>query len=220
MARKYNRKYNSKAKSNYTKRIARREASKVLNRQIESKIFDGQIFEAGIDYNGTNNIYSMSYDYLNAVSIKQGTDDNQYIGRKIRPVFLQIRGSLRRGDDYNVIRIAILQDKVSGTALNNAGDVWQHVGNFRAPYSPYERTYDDTFNVLYDKTFLLDPRGIGDVRTFKIKIPWRKLRMMSFKDDNGTLESGGLYMCCVSDSDPINGNPTVQCQWRLTYKDA
>lgn len=201
-------------KNTQMKKVARREAVKVVRQNIESKMFDYDASAVSIDWSATNSVLNIT------AGIVQGTDDNNYVGRKIKPTYLQIRGILSHSGETNMIRMVVLQDKVSGVVLSGA-NIWQSVANTRAPLSPFERQYNDTFNVLYDKTinFANKDDVTSVTRIFKIKISGRIMRQITFGDASGNVESGGLYFCLISDSGAV-AHPYMDAKWRLTYKDA
>lgn len=198
----------------FVKKVARREAKKVIDSIVESKMYDGVAQGVSIDYSATGSVI----DLLGTIT--QGTDDNQYVGRKIKPTYIQIRGLISHDQETNMVRMVVLQDKVSGVVLSGA-TIWQSVTNQRAPLSPFERSYDDTFNVLYDKTINFGTKdGLTDLtRWFKIKIKGNILKQVTFNDAAGTIESGGLYFCLISDSG-ASPHPYMDALWRIHYKDA
>lgn len=204
-----------KKKDTHVRRVARSEATKVIKKQIESKIFDGKDTSVKIDYGATTSVWALTQATSTGSPITQGTDDNQYIGRMIKPTYLTIRGVFARADATNIIRVCILQDKVSGVALSGA-NIWESVLNMSAPFSPFERTYNNTFNVLLDRTYNIDTDR--SQLTFKIKVSGKLMRKIFFKDAAGTIEANGLYIALISDSS-LGSHPYVNCNWRLTYKD-
>lgn len=202
------------SKNDYVHKVARQEARKVVKREIETKMYDHEFVGLTIDYSASTTVKSLT------TGMVQGTDDSEYLGRKIKPSYIQIRGIIARSDSTNVIRMVVLQDKVSGVALTGA-TIWQSVGNQRAPFSPFERQYNDTFKVLADRTFNFSDKIDGQqlTRIFKIKIPGSIMRPITFRDTIGTLESGGLYIAFISDDGGFV-LPSVDFKWRISYKDA
>lgn len=207
----------SKRKTPYVRKVARQEAKRAIRIGVEHKYYDSTSVAAGIDYSGTSAVYNLTYNPLTATYLDQGTDDVQYIGKKIRPIGLSIRGLITRADTYNVMRCIILQCKTNN--VPTLAGILQSVGNIRAPFSPYERQYNDQWVILYDKTYLLDTAS-NDARVFRIFIPARKLRMISFQNAAGTpIEKGSLYMCWISDSSAVT-HPSMEYYSRLTFTDA
>lgn len=211
---KRNRPVKRQQKNKVIRRVARSEARKVVNKTIESKMFDGSKGTIGIDYT-TGVVIPLLVDQF-GVAITQGTRDDQYIGSKINISYFMMRFDLVFGDAINVVRMLIIQDLVSG--VPTAANVFQSVGNTRAPQSPLDRQFDKTYRVLYDHTFSLDsncnPQRIG-----KVKLGMRKFRPVFFNDAIGTVEKGGIYAVMISDS-AIAPNPSYQGWWRIHYKDA
>lgn len=208
--------YAKKKRNTYVRRVARSEATKAIKKQIESKIFDGKDTGVKIDYGATTSVWPLTQASSTGTPIIAGTGDDQYIGRMIKPTYLTIRGVFARADATNIIRVCILQDKVSGTALSGA-NIWESVLNTSAPFSPFERTYNNTFNVLLDRTYNIDTDR--SQLTFKIKVSGKLMRKIFFKDGSGNVEAGGLYIAMISDS-AISSHPYCNLNWRLTYKDS
>lgn len=203
-------------KNTYVRKVAKQEAKKAIATQVERKYYDSSAVYFGIDYTGTDAVYNLTYNPLTSTHITQGTDDVQYIGKKIRPIYLSIRGIITRGDTFNVMRCIIVQSKTNN--VPTLAGILQSVTNSRAPLSAYERSYNDQWNIIYDKTFMLETSNY-DARVFRIGIPMKRLRQISFRDNSGTLEKGGIYMCWISDS-AATGHPTMTYYSRLTYTDA
>jgi len=195
------------------RRVARQEAKKVFNRRVESKTFDGAVGAGTIDYNGT--VWTL-WDDSTGTAITQGTGETQYIGQKITPTYFTLRWQANVADATNMIRIIVLQDIVSG--VPTGANVLQSVSNVRAPLSPLDVDYDQTYRVLADRLIQLDavssPSKVG-----KIKIGMRQLRPVFFSDNAGTYEKGGCYILVISDS-AASTHPNVNLVWRWHFKDA
>lgn len=196
------------------RRVARSEAKKVVNRTIESKVFDGSTIPNSIDYT-TGVILPLLVDPT-GTPISQGTSDKQYIGTKINISYFMMRFQLLYGDPQNMVRVLIIQDIVSG--IPTVANVFESVGNTRAPLSPFDRQFDKTYRVLYDKIFTLDNAN-NPQRVAKIKLGMRKFRPIEFNNAVGTIEKGAPYAVIISDSG-ILPNPAIQAWWRIHYKDA
>lgn len=202
-------------------RIANRQALKVVNRQIESKHFDGKLALAGlnVDYDGT--LYNAFVNVPAAsATIIQGTGQGQYIGEKIRPTHISLRWSATNvlADSDNLITCVILQAKglfVPGATMAN---ILESTGNVSAPLSPFDADYEDRFRVLYRKTIALNQAGESN-RVYKVNIPYNKLGAISYSDNVGTVESGTIMIGWISDSS-ADVDPLIRGQWRIFYKDA
>lgn len=204
-------------------RIARGQAQKVVNKQIESKIWDGKLELAGevVDYNG------ILYDLLGTYSgidsrIVQGTALNQYLGQMIKPTHLSVRFAVSNdlADTINLVTVMIMQAHPNGLFVPGATmtNILQSVGNVSSPLSPTYTSYDDRFKVLYRKTFALSQVG-PNIKVFKVNIGYNKLTKITFSDAIGTIETGTLFMGVISDSS-ADVDPLIRAQWRLHFKDA
>lgn len=152
--------------------------------------------------------------------IVRGTGRSEFIGSKIRPTGLSVRGQVIAGDSPgNMLRLVIIQDKTtSGTPL-----VGTLFSNLTYPWiSPFNADFRDTYNILHDKTFLLSNDGATSAgflpRNFKVFIPGKKLRQITYTGA-GAIDSGTIWMCWISDSSAAV-HPTYIAVSRLTYRDA
>jgi len=195
-------------------RAIRRIAKNQINNRQESKSFDGAISAKQIDYSG--DIYSLLTDDTGAVTISQGTTENQYIGGKITPSHITMRLKFHLADNDNMLRVIIFQSK-GLYAPSTMADVLQSVGNIRAPMSALDEDFNDRFKVLADRWIQID--SYHPDRIMKITIPMKKIRPVHFSDSAGTAESGGIYMGIVSDS-AADPDPTAYGYWRVYFKDA
>lgn len=201
-------------KQTVTRKIARQEAKKVVNRTIESKIYDGVIAATGIDYTGQT--FPMTANNQGVSAIAQGSGDANYIGSKITPTHLTIRGNWVCVDVQNMVRCIVVQ--VIGGGIPTTSTVLASVTNVRAPLSPLERDYDKTFRVLADRTWQLSTTD-RIATAFKIKIGMKHLRPIWFNDAAGSVERGGLYLLVISDSAAAS-HPVIQVYHRMFFKDA
>lgn len=204
-----------KAKPSVTRKIARQEARRAVRTIGERKYWDSTSIAAPIDYSGTSAVYNLFYDPLSTTQIAQGTDDNDYIGKKIRPIYIHIRGIITRADNNNTLRCIIVQTKTNN--VPTLAGILQSVGNVRAPYSAYERQFNDQWRILYDRTWLLTTYTF-DAKVFNIKIRRRKLSQVGFQNAAGTIEKGGIYMCWISDSS-ASTHPNMEYYSRITFTD-
>lgn len=203
-------------KTTAVRKIARQEAKKAVITKTERKYYDTTAIGSGIDFSGTNAVFSMTTNPLTATSITQGTDDVQYIGKKITPIYVHIRGRIAAVDGINVMRCIVVQTKTNN--VPTLAGILQSVGNVRAPYAAYERQFNDQWNILVDRTYIMD--GVNAVSLlFSVKISGKRLRKIAFTNSTGTIEKGAIYMCWVSDSG-VTPHPTMEYYARLTYTDA
>lgn len=208
--------YRKRGVNSQTRRIARQEAKKVVAKEIESKIYDGSTADVGVDYSGTSAVWSMTADPVAGTAMTQGISDYQYLGSKINPTHLTVRGLWTHvATENNMVRVILVQVIVSGTPT--LANLLESVGNIRAPLSPYDRTYNDTYRVLADRMYTTNDQR--PIVPFKIKVPGKKLRFIHFADGSGTVERGAIYLCAISDS-AVASHPSIQFVHRMFYKDA
>lgn len=195
-------------KSNYVHKVAKYEAKRALDRELETKIFDLAFSAASVDYNT-----GLALNLTNGIT--RGTGETQYIGDSISPVGLHIRGNFySNGSTFNTLRCIIIQNKAGGIPLNST--LLQSVNNLRAPYSPYDTNYNNTYRVLVDRTYHIAP---ASTPSQPINIKLSKFSKMWFNDQFGTHEKGAIYLMIVSDTTSVN-LPVFQGYSRIFYKDA
>lgn len=209
------------------KRIAGSAARKAVNKQIESKIWDGYIQADSLfsAIPATGHVYLMTFDYSTGagVSIEQGTNQNEYIGFEIKPSYLMIRWAVNlseevASDNFNSVTVIVFQSKGSFAPTgSNMDNVFQLTNDISAPFSPTDRLFDERFNVLYRKTVSVD--AYNYIRTGKAKIGYNKLKRIKFSNETGTIQDGQLYMGAVSDS-TAGPHPKFRAYWRMHFKDA
>lgn len=205
----YRRKGNTKMRA-----VARQEAKKVVAKAIESKSWDGVLTATGIDYGGA--VYNLFANPAGATVIAQGLTDESYIGNWVKPTYIMLRGQWAYVDPWNLVRLVVVQVKGGGTPT--AANLWQSVSNIRAPLSPLDRDYDQTYTVLADRSAVVDNAN-RYLWHFKIKISGKKLRKVFFNDAAGTVEANGIYVLLISDSG-VSSHPEASLEWRVHYKDA
>lgn len=203
-----------RAKQSNVRVIARKEAKKVVESQIESKYYDGQLAAVQVDYS-TGYVASITENPAGGSSIVQSVTEFGYIGKVISPTHLTVRGYASVGDATNFLRVMLVQDRTNG--IPTIPNLLQGATIYSV-ISPLDRTYDDTYRVLYDKLYTLTDVNTP-VKAFKIKISGKKLARMFFSDASGTVERGGIYLALVSDSAAVS-HPLVTAMWRLFYKDS
>jgi len=214
--KKTNRKYSKKPRNTAVRRVARTEVKKQLNRQIESKMFDGAINDTSIDYSGSTSAWNLLSDVTGAGAITQGVGAAQYVGTTIRPTYVMIKGLITPADATNLVRVFVIQVITTGTPT--VSNLLQSVGNIRAPLSSLDVHYDKTYRVLADRLYSVDTTSVVQ-KYFKIKIGMRQMRPIHFQGASGAYETGGLYVLAVSDS-AIAAHPIMRMYWRIHYKDA
>lgn len=183
-----------------------------LKKEIESKFYDYSV----------SSTISTALTAINPLtSFARGTGPSNYIGMKVKPVFLTIRGTLTGSDATNFVRMVVIQDKsVSGTP--NVSTIFQ---NTTYPWiSPFNVDYIDAYNVLADRfiqfrTFESAAGTFsGTTKYFKIKIPGKKLRQITYTNA-GAADTGTLWILFISDSSLVS-HPSYTFTSRFTYSDA
>lgn len=202
------------AKRSNVRVVARKEAKKVIESQIESKNYDGSFSAAQID-NASGYVVPVTENPFGATIITQGAGETNYIGKMITPTHLTVRGTMGLADATNFVRIMILQDRSAG--VPTIPNLLQGSSTFSV-ISALDRSYNDTYRVLYDKLFTLTDVSTP-VKAFKIKISGKKLARIYFNSASGALERGGIYIAMVSDSAAVV-HPTITAYWRLFFKDS
>lgn len=191
------------------KRVARIEAKKVINKSVETKIFDSNATSQAVD--ATNGVVSSLTN-----GMIRGIGEDQYLGDQITPVGAIIRIQYGRADSSNMLRFLLIQNKSGGIPL--ASTVFASTFNITAPLSPYDVDYQDTYRVLYDKLVSMDSvRCTTGVLTIRLRS--KQLRKLSFNDAAGTIEKAGIYLVVISDSTTVT-HPVIDWRARLYYKDA
>jgi len=201
--------------NNAMHRVARYEAKKVVNRTVESKMWDGATARA-VDYTGS--VFRAFTNPSTAVTIAQGTGDDAYIGSKVKVMYLTGHFQWVVGDTTNVATLIVFQDKGS-FAPADMTNVFQTIATSTAPLSFPNRAFNDRFRILYRKTIALNSVGTSN-RIMTVKLKPNKFRYpVCFSNTTGTAESGDIYFGVISDSAAVT-HPTFDGQWRVYYKDA
>jgi len=204
-----------------TRRIARIEAKKAVNRAIETKTYDrARIAGDPVDYSGTSAVYGL-FD-----GITQSDTQNGVIGNVITPVGIRVNWRFETGDAINHVRIVLLQFKgASGSAPSVSGFL-QSVGNSAAPLSLYDVDYNDQYKILYDKNYTMVSGDATQYIRGSIKIGAKKLRKIHVSTWSGatppvlaTYETNAIYLYAISDS-AAAGHPLLYADMRAYFKDA
>ena len=133
---------------------------------------------------------------------------------------MYIRGHFLAADTpYNIIRCIIVQDKTTGTSAPTVATLFAN--SVYPYYSPLNRDYRDTYNVLVDKTVIVSNDGASTTgyvpRTFKFNIPGKKLRSVNYTNA-GAVDSGTIWICLISDS-TVSVHPSFVMISRTFYRD-
>lgn len=203
-------------RNDYVHRVARVEANRVALRRSETKYFDTRQTLTTVNYSGTSQ--SVVYDPSAAVYLSQGPGETAYLGQKIRPLYVTLRGAVTlNGDAYNICRIIIAQVKGSVNDTPNPNKILQSVSNFQTPLTNYDVSGVDKVKILADRMLHVDT--YNPTRLFKIRVPMRKMTPMTFSDNAGTTLTGGIVMYFYSDSSGVT-DPIFEWYSRIGFKDS
>lgn len=209
----YQRKRTYKKRTAARRPAVRKVVKAELYKQIETKYWDGAIETNTLSSSGL--AYYLLSDPNPVTTISQGANGDNYVGNKMKPTHITIRGRLTAADSYNVCRFVVLQ--VKGVFVPTGSSIFQNTYALSAPLLSLNRDYNDRYRVLADRMITVDATDTS--KQFKIMIPGKRLYPVSFSDANGTAENGGLYIVMVSDSSAVS-HPSFGLAWRVFYKDA
>jgi len=202
------------------RKVARQEARKAVNRDIETKHWEGSVTYA-IPYLGIN--VPLTYTYGSSFPVQtsvlsQGSAYNNYVGDVIRPTYIEIRYSFVYADAYNKVGLQVFQGKGSFIPIEaDASSQWTGVSTGWAPISFIPPDYDSRLKLLARRTHVVDSANYKLV-TGTIKISGKRLSRIKFLQ-SGAIESGELFMSVISDSSTAS-HPGFEAAYRVYYKDA
>jgi hypothetical protein len=210
------------ARASYTRKVARREAYKAINKKTETKYVDGIVTGAITATSATGTLLSLHGTYASGsfAPFVQGIDFNQYLGQWIKPTWLKIRYAFDIADSANIVSVIVIQAKgswVNGGTMASIYDT-ATAGTTTAPFGDLNSGFSTRFRVLYRRQHNLNAAA-NDVVMGKIRISPRQLRKMNLSDAIGTCESGQIMLGCISDSTAVS-HPVLRCKWRLYFKDS
>jgi hypothetical protein len=209
-------------RASYTRKVARREAYKAINKKTETKYVDGIVTGAITATSATGTLLSLhgTYGTGSFVAMTQGTDFNQYIGQWIKPTWLKIRYAFDLADNANIVSVIVVQAKGSWVNGGTMASIYDTVtaGTTTAPFGDLNSAFSTRFRVLYRRQHNLNAAA-NDVIMGKIRISPRQLRKLNFSDNAGAVESGHIMLGCISDSTAVS-HPSLRCKWRLYFKDS
>lgn len=200
----------------HVKRIARMEAKKVINGELESKTYDEELTAATSVDSATGYVASL------CAGITRGTADNNFVGDVIDPTHLRIRMAINGNDSTNVIRVVLFQYK-GGGGTPTLGTVFDGSVGF-SYLSPYASNYSELFNILFDEMYTTVGNGTASncaansALLVDIRVPSKKLRKVHFTS-SAALSSGDIWLIVASDSAAAS-HPTIKYSSRLYFKDA
>jgi len=225
MGGKKNAKY---AKKDTTiRKVARQEAKKVVNKEVETK-YNYNYSDPG----GGHGYISVGASVATGavaqsvtLGLAHGTGEAQFIGDKIRPAFVKISYNIANRpstDEHNLVRLIVIQAK--GGTVPSINLVLHSAGNMATPLSPYDQNYKEQYTVLYDKTYNINgyttyPSSDSCQKYGTIYIKGKKMRLIAFNNSTVAVTANDIYFYAVSDS-TVDYHPRI-CYWTtLAYKDA
>jgi len=117
------------------------------------------------------NLISVGGEVYNFINIVPGNQSFQRIGKTIHIKQIRIRGSIELENPYpgpttdinppnsDIVRVTIVLDKQCNTFAPGIGRIFYAGSN---PISPYNDPDVDRFDILSDKTFVLQPKPVYD----------------------------------------------------------
>lgn len=191
--------------------IAKAEARKALKRELEVKYTDSNASLQAIDA-------ATGYFYELTQNLAKGTGaENAYVGTKISPRYLEVRGTIAGGDSFNYVRLLLIQSKTANPPT--IASIFDLSGSALAPFSFLNRDYTSTYKTLGSRLIKLVDGSDVAVRPFVFRIPVKKLSPIHFLTGSAPRTAGLVWLCAVSDS-TASAHPTISFQARLTYTDA
>lgn len=217
-------------KKNAVQKIARAEAKKVMERDLEEK----RLLQYSSPGAGSHGYVQFGASVaLGAVQQSctfgalQGINDEEYIGDKIKPTGLKIHWTVlaSTGDAYNNFRLIVVQVKGGGTP--SVDNILESTGNMLTPMSPWDNSYRDTYKVLYNHIDVVHqissgsaPMSANCTKRGVIYIPGKKFSQVHFTNTGlGNVSSNQIAFFAISDSTAAN-HPTIGYWVELTYTDA
>lgn len=191
--------------------IARMEAKRVLSREVEAKYTDFGVSSQSISANPGY------FAELTSNLVKGTATENEYIGTKITPKYLQIRGTIMPGDTANYVRLFLIQSKAANTPT--VSSIWDTYGTITAPFAFLNRDYTSTYRLLASRLIKVVDSSEIEVRPFVISVPAKKMSQVHFLTGSNAVSFGPIWLCAVSDSTAA-AHPNITFFSRLTYSDA
>lgn len=208
------------------KKTIRKEAKKVVDREIESKVILYSSPAAGVgwsvDYSGINVQLTDDWNTGVAVPIVQGSSNGEYIGLSIEPMYVMMTFVVSgvAADVSNFLTISLIQAKgYFIPSSTSTASQYNKSGSVDAPLGLMPPEFDKRQRVIKRKTMLLQANQQDENQTFNWKIKGKKLSKIFFANGAGSIQRNPLYLSIVSDSSAIS-HPVVRCVWKLFYKDA
>lgn len=172
------------------------------------------------DVGGTNNNTTWNGSLGNLFAPGPGTSDITRVGDKVAIERIEFRangGMNAAGANANQLRILIIRDKTGslGTTVSNvlySGTL----GTANAAQCPFNEDQRQNFEVLFDKTVILDGVSNFQFQTKYLK-HWKKPKPVYFNNNTTTINKGQIKVLFISDTAIANFAYDYYC--RIWYSD-
>lgn len=149
---------------------------------------------------------------------------NNFNGNTITPIGLTVNFGCQTDQNYNFVRVMVIQWLDSGTPVLSGLLATTVSGS--APFSGVLVTNRKEIRVLSDTTFAVAPTAAAGTTTVlgnghftkKIFIPGRKIQKIRFQSGADTCQHGNIYVVSVSD-DSLVSYPQLTFFSRLSFSD-
>lgn len=156
---------------------------------------------------------------INIFAPAEGDTDIARTGDKvaIERIDIRLNGGMTAASGSNQLRVMLVRDKGNsvGTAVANVLDV-QALATANAAQGPIEEDYRQNFEILYDKTVMIDAiQHYQFMLRFSKK--WKRPKMVVFNNNSTTVNSGQIKLLLISDL--LVPNFALDYYCRIWYSD-
>jgi hypothetical protein len=148
----------------------------------------------------------------------QGSNEQQRIGDKIKPLSLSVKSYLT-GTNNHIFRLILFQwfpdQTVYAPATGNIL-VGGYSGTLYFPLSPLNKDYKKQYHILHDKIYECD--SAHPIKLINFTVPAKKMRTVNFVAGSATECIGSLHWMVVQDG--VTSLNTYNANFRYTYEDA
>lgn len=191
-----------------------------LKQQIRKEVF--KLAEPKYIQTDLSTSISNSGTFLACALINQGDYSTDRVGNKVIPTSWTIRGSIVGADNFNFVRMVVLQwndDNLLNPPLLT--QVFENTSGNSSLYSTFNRQQIGTqYRVLSDKLFRVSANtanpDINSTRLVKSK-GWKGLKEMTFQG-SATTGAGQIYVLLISDSS-LPSHPSFEGFSIINYRD-
>lgn len=156
-------------------------------------------------------------------NIAQGTGENQRIGDKITPKKLRLMYALEGADDYNLVRVLVVQwRQTTASGAPTLSEVLTDNNSVYAPLGFYDEDHiPSQCKVLYDKLHMLNGSTSSPIQAKVVRKTISKFKGKKIDFEAGSTNVGNnhIYVLMISDSTAI-AHPSVTLNARFEYTDS